>query len=290
MNDQQLIDALRSLGNRPATPAPGFSEQVWSQLERRRSMRHLTLRREALLLASVLLLGFAFVLAGVGFRDREQLVSATAEPTHSAMPSAGPSPEPEPSLDMAAVLGSWQPTPIPVPNAFAAELEAACRERWFESEELFGRPHRGDDYVLALLDARGEGRATLGFRASDGRVNFCNVELTDQGQVDSVYLATSGEAPLSSPDLLWPTQIEWGMSWSDRGGTKGSRTWASGPYGRTGEQIAAAVMESVGHPPVSLSVANGLCTYWVPWVWDEAPSTVTGFDAAGNVVIIVPSR
>jgi hypothetical protein len=91
MNDRQLIDALRTIGTRPAEPDGAFRQELWERLSASHVQRRVRIRRDLLLAAAMLvLLGLAIVLA-IGARllqDRPLVVEATPPAVATIRPEA----------------------------------------------------------------------------------------------------------------------------------------------------------------------------------------------------------
>ena len=230
-----------------------------------------TARAMALVAGSVLVLvaaTLAVALGGLFFRDHDEAGILQ-----------------EPALDLPALLGPWQPRPIGVPVGLKSSIETTCRSQWRERDLTWGREHRGPTFLAAVVDARGGGRATLVFRSAAGELAFCIATLGDDGGVQSVDMATFGGMVRPAPDQLLA-----GPGWSDGAGEPGSPVTRSGPIGVAGEEIRSAVLDSVGHPRVVVSIANGAWAFWVPWDWEVFNPTIIGLDAAGLPIFNQPLR
>jgi len=95
MNDQQLIDALRAIGTRTAEPDPGFAEQLWRALPRRRIRARAPIRRELLLVALLALAGLAAALVvGSSLLKNDLLVDASLAPSPGPSQAVNPPPWP----------------------------------------------------------------------------------------------------------------------------------------------------------------------------------------------------
>lgn len=120
MNDQQLSDALRAIGTRPADPDGDFTQQLWTRLSATHVQRQARIRRDVLLAAAMLvLLGLAVSLA-VGARlvqDRPLLAEAT--------PRALSTPTPEPAATDDFPFSVQIPDGVE-PISDVAEVEAAA--------------------------------------------------------------------------------------------------------------------------------------------------------------------
>ena len=108
MNDQQLIEALRAIGERPAVPDAEFGERLWSSRPSPRQVPGQTSRPALLLVAAALALLSLAVAVSVGAQlvDRRPLLTDVSTPAPTArIADATPSNAPEvpPSLPTFAV-------------------------------------------------------------------------------------------------------------------------------------------------------------------------------------------
>ena len=224
-----------------------------------------TARRSPFVVGAVLLLAAAGVIVAL-LRPDARDAQPTRETTVQTV------------ADLAALVGPWRPTPIAVPRPLWVAVETACREDWRRGDRLFERPHRGAEYVAALVDARGERRLTMAFRDGEGRIAFCTVMLTADAGVMSADIATFGGPGRRPPERH---QVLVGPAWSDGSGDPGQPITKSGPVGLAGEGIHTAMIDSRGHPRVEVTVSNGVWAFWVPWDWEQFEPTISAYDAIG---------
>ena len=109
MNDRQLVEALRAIGDRPAVPDADFGDRLWQRLPAGRREHGRTGRPGLLLVAALLALLAVAVSAAVGARlvDRRPLMDASLDPSPApavadATPATAPA-VPPPSTPAYAV-------------------------------------------------------------------------------------------------------------------------------------------------------------------------------------------
>ena len=130
--------------------------------------------------ATFALAASALALAGCGADAPSPTATQATTPVRAADP-------PDPSAAARdATFGAWRRSPIGPTPEFAASAEAGCR-----AETAVGR------LPLAVLDARGEGRATLVFDDAVAAV-LCRVDVAEDGTVAAVAREVT-RAPQATP-------------------------------------------------------------------------------------------
>jgi hypothetical protein len=204
------------------------------------------------------------------------VVAGCGGPDVNPSPTVPPASEtPQPSDDVAALTGPWRPAPVTIGEELEANLAAACIA---EAEPDVGVAV--DTLPVALVDARGDGRATV-ILADDFAAVLCETLIAADGLGVTV---DPGPARLV-PDAVDPVEGDQLriISYTAIDEASAPRTQV---IGRVGQQAFEVIASFDDESEVYAAKATGWFAAWWPGAVDAA--TIAAVDRQNLVIASAP--
>lgn len=220
----------------------------------------LAVRRPRCLLAA---LAVAALLAGCSPAPDQASPAASADAAVDQDPSLAP------AAAAAALLGPWQPEPIPLWPGLIDAVAQACRS---SMPPFPASP-------LVAVDARGQGHLQAAFSGPAGDAVCMDLMIDAQGRVEAM-----GGGSISGPQARPPLAEHALMSMGQMSTGGGDQAVASSLIsGVAGPGIRGVVVEMPGQPRMTATLANGWYLLWWPGPI-PAGTKVIGLDVLGAQV------